>query len=73
MIGILVLSSTFMIIILLIVLMIAVNVRNAAIENHKQSKRIFKELSDRVGETQNLFRIEVTAILNNINKVIDKN
>lgn len=70
MIEILLLSGTFMIIILLFVMWLAFNMKKWAQEKEIESQKRFDELTERINETQALFRKEVTEILKNITKIL---
>lgn len=70
MIEILLLSGTFMIIILLFVMWLALNMKKWAEEKEIESQKRFDELTERINETQALFKKEVTEILKNITKIL---
>jgi hypothetical protein len=70
MIGALLVGSTFLILILVAVLYLAMSIKTWA--NTKDEE--LKEMNKRIDETQSLFKKEITSVLKNINKILpDKN
>lgn len=70
MIGILVLSSSFMVLILIAILILAWSVKKWAYQKEEINQKRFEDLSKRIDETQKLFKTEVTEILNNFQKLL---
>lgn len=70
MIGILVLSSSFMVLILIAILILAWSVKKWAYQREEINQKRFDDLNKRIDETQNLFKNEVAEILNNFQKLL---
>lgn len=72
MLWVILLSSSFLVVILIGVLVLAFNVRNYVHHREEENKKRFDELKERIDETQDLFRKEVTQILNTFKAIINK-
>jgi len=70
MIGILLVSSTFLIVILIAVLLLAFNVKRWAEVKEDENKKRFDELKARIDETQNLFKNQVTELITNFKNLL---
>ena len=70
MIGILLLSASFMILLLIAILILAWGIKKWAYEREEANKKRFDEFTSRIDETQNLFKTEVAEILNNFQKLL---
>lgn len=70
MIGILLLSASFMILLLIAILILAWGIKKWSYEREEANKKRFDELTSRIDETQNLFKTEVAEILNNFQKLL---
>jgi len=66
MIGALLVGSTFLILILIAVLYLAMNIKKWA--NRKDDE--FKEMTKRIDDTQSLFKTEITKVLKNLNNLL---
>lgn len=70
MIAILLLATTFLILILLSVLILAYNIKRMTEKMEEINKRRFDELQDRITQTHNLITDKVTEIVKKFNDVI---
>jgi sensor domain CHASE-containing protein len=70
MIEVLLLSATFMIIILIVIMVIAFNIKTWVTRREVENQQRFDELTKRIDETQSLFRNQVTNILDNFKNLI---
>jgi len=66
----LLLSSTFMVIILVAILVLAISVKRWAADRERDNQKRFEELTKRIDETQNLFRTQVADILDNFKNLL---
>ena len=64
------LSSSLLIIILIGVLVMAFHIKNYVQKREEDNQKRFEELKERIDETQQLFRSEVTAALRALKDVI---
>lgn len=70
-IGVLLIGSSFLIIILIFLVLLAFSFKKWAKEREESNQQRFDELTRRIDETQNLFKQQVTAILNNFNNLLN--
>jgi len=70
MIEVLLLSASFMIILLIMVLVLAFHVKTWAYKKEEENQKRFNELTKRIDETQRLFKTEVTEILSSFKKIL---
>ena len=70
MIGVLALSATFLVIILVAILILAFNVKKWAHDKEESNQKRFDELTKRIDDTQNLFKTEVAQILQTYKNIL---
>lgn len=70
MIGVLVLSASFMMLILIGIIVLVVHIKVWATKKEEANERMFNELKQRIDDTQNLFKKEVTNILTTFKEII---
>ena len=71
MIAALLFSASFMILILISILILAINVKKWAEIKEQENQKKFEELTKRINETQSLFKIEITEILQSFKKILN--
>lgn len=72
MIGALLLSATFMMLILIAILILAFNLKTWVKKRDEINQKKIENLRERIDETQGLFKKEITGLLNDFRNVIDK-
>lgn len=72
MIGALLLSATFMMLILIAILLLAFNLKTWVKKRDEINQKKIEDLRGRIDETQGLFKKEITGLLNDFRNVIDK-
>lgn len=71
MIAALLFSASFMILILISILILAINVKKWAAIKEQENQKKFEELTKRINETQSLFKREITEILQSFKKILN--
>lgn len=72
MIGALLLSATFMMLILIAILLLDFNLKTWVKKRDEINQKKIEDLRGRIDETQGLFKKEITGLLNDFRNVIDK-
>lgn len=72
MIAVLVISSTFMVVIFIAIFIFALRIKRWAVYKETETQKRFDRLTERIDETQRLFREDVSKILNSVKSLIDK-
>jgi hypothetical protein len=70
MIGVLLLASSFLILIFLAVLFLAFSIKKWSYDRELENSRKFDELAKRIDDTQALFKNQVTELLSTMGKLI---
>lgn len=72
MIAVLVISSAFMVVIFIAIFIFALHIKRWAVYKETETQKRFDRLTERIDETQRLFREDVSKILNSVKSLIDK-
>jgi len=72
MIAVLVISSTFMVVIFIAIFIFALHIKRWAVYKETETQKRFDRLTERIDETQRLFREDVSKILKSVKSLIDK-
>ena len=72
MIGVLLLSASFMTLVMVAILILAFNLKTWVHRRDEINQKKIDDLKSRVDETQDLFKKEITGLLNDFRNVIDK-
>lgn len=72
MLGVLLLSGSFFLVILFACLALVVHIKNWTIKRDDDNQKRFEELTGKIDDTQRLFRNQVTDLLTRFDRLLDK-